>query len=193
MDMECLSFCPMPMNWPAALELAATRTATIRLAGAFDELETFASPLNGGIAPAETYWLGIPDYQGDPNGTLGAWEMAYFGHLGVDPYGDYDNNGTNNLQEFLNGADPNKISFSFSVPNQYVTTNLVDGVITILGGVPSSIAVLVDNTNFAGQRGTPTLRQTSPWTLARARARMMCGLDCEDGWQRPVRPGRKRP
>jgi hypothetical protein len=35
------------------------------------------------------------------------------------------------------------------VPNQYVTTNLVDGVITILGGVPSSIAILVDTNNFA--------------------------------------------
>ena len=118
--------------------------------GAFDELETFASPLSGIGDPVDTYWLGIPDYQADPNGTLGAWEMAYFGHTGVDPYGDYDNDGTNNLQEFVNGSDPNKISFSFSVPNQYVTTNVVIGVITILGGVPSSIAVLVDSTNFTG-------------------------------------------
>ena len=77
--------------------------------------------------------------------------MSYFGHLGLDPNGDYDNDGTNNLQEFLNGADPNKISFSFAVPNQYVTTNLVDGVITILGGVPSSIAVLV-TTQFSGSK-----------------------------------------
>ncbi len=124
-------------------------------AGAFDELETFASPLAGVNVPTDdTYWLGILDYKADPNGTLASWLMEYFGHLGVDPYGDYDNNGTNNLQEFLNGADPNKISFSFSVPNQYVTTNLVDGVITILGGVPSSIAVLVDNTNFAGATWT---------------------------------------
>ena len=41
--------------------------------GTFDKLETFASLLNSGIAPAETYWVGIPDYQADPNGTLGAW------------------------------------------------------------------------------------------------------------------------
>jgi sugar lactone lactonase YvrE len=116
--------------------------------GAFDELETFASPLSGGIAPAETFWLGIPDYQADPNAILGAWLMAYFGHLGVDPYADYDDDGTNNLQEYQNGSDPNKISFSFSVPNQYVATNLVDGVITILGGAPSYYAVRVDNTNF---------------------------------------------
>ncbi len=123
--------------------------------GTFDELETFASPLAGiGTPVADTYWFGIPDYKADPNGTLAAWQMLYFGHLGLDPYGDYDDNGTNNLQEFLNGADPNKISFSFSVLNQYVTTNLVDGVIIILGGVPSSMAVLVDNTNFAGATWT---------------------------------------
>ena len=117
--------------------------------GTFDELETFASPLAGIGAPVDTDWFGIPDYQADPNGTLGAWEMSYFGHIGMDPNGDYDNDGTNNLQALVNGTDPNKISFSFSVPNQYVTTNIVSGVITILSGLPSSIAVLVDNTNFA--------------------------------------------
>ena len=117
--------------------------------GTFDELETFASPLVGIGDPVDTYWFGIPDYQADPNGTLGAWEMAYFGYIGLDPNGDYDNDGTNNLQAFMTGTDPNKISFSFSVANQYVNTNLVDGVITVLGGLPSGIAVLVDNTNFA--------------------------------------------
>jgi hypothetical protein len=122
--------------------------------GVFDELETFASPLSGIGDPVDTYWLSIPDYKADPNGTLGAWEMSYFGHLGLDPNGDYDNDGTNNLQEFMNGADPNKISFSFSVANQYVTTNMVSGVITILGGMPSSIAVLVDSTNFAAATWT---------------------------------------
>jgi len=115
--------------------------------GTFDELVTFASPVNGIGEPVETFWLGIPDYQADPNGTLGAWEMAYFGHLGVDPNGDYDNDGTSNLQAFMTGTDPNKISFSFSVPYQYVTTNVISGVITIMGGVPSSIAVVVNPDN----------------------------------------------
>lgn len=122
--------------------------------GAFDELATFASPLTGALAPAETCWTGIPDYQANAGGTLTPWLLAYFGHLGVDPDGDFDNDGTNNLQEFLNGTDPNKISFSFSVPHQYVTNRLVDAVITVLGGVPSSTAVLVDDTNFAGATWT---------------------------------------
>ncbi|MFZ0827852.1 MAG: immunoglobulin domain-containing protein [Verrucomicrobiia bacterium] len=102
----------------------------------------------------DTYWFGIPDYLADTNGTLAAWQILYFGHLGLDPNGDYDNDGTNNLQEFINGTDPNKIRFSFSVPNQFVTTNVVDGIITVLRGVPSSLAVLVDNTNFAGATWT---------------------------------------
>jgi len=99
--------------------------------------------------PLANLWLGIPDYLADTNGELVAWELKYFGHIGVDPNGDYDGDGTNNLTEYRNGIDPNKISFSFSFANQYVSNNIVGGVITILGGVPSSIAVLVDSTAFA--------------------------------------------
>ncbi len=147
-------------NFPNADELTngfrigSDENGTNQARGTFDELETFASTLAGIGAPADTYWFGMPDYKADPNGTLGAWEMLYFGHLGLDPNEDYDNDGTNNLQKFVNGADPNKISFSFSVANQYVTTNIVSGVITILGGVPSSIALLVDTNIFAGANWT---------------------------------------
>jgi len=103
----------------------------------------------------DTYWFGIPDYLIDTNGTLAAWQTKYFGYLGLDPNGDYDGDGTNNLQEFLNGTDPNKISFSFSMPNQYVDTNIVNGVITVLGGVPSSEAILVSDTNLADASWSP--------------------------------------
>lgn len=132
--------------------IGSDRDGNNQAAGAFDELETFAQPLTTIGNPMETYWLGIPDYLSNGSGRLSAWELLYFGHFGLDPFGDCDNDGTNNLQEFLNGTDPNKISFSFSVPNQYVVTNVVNGVIAILGGIPSSIAVLVDGsteTNWA--------------------------------------------
>lgn len=104
--------------------------------------------------PAGTYWSGLPDYLANPDGALGTWETNYFGHGGLDPLGDYDSDGTNNLQEYLNGADPNKISFAFSFANQYVSTNIVSGIITVLGGVPSYFALLVDSTNFAGATWT---------------------------------------
>ncbi|MGP8218816.1 MAG: immunoglobulin domain-containing protein [Limisphaerales bacterium] len=104
--------------------------------GAFDELETFDYPLNA--TNAATYSNGVPDW----------WEIEYFGRTGVgyDPDGD----GQSIWYDYQNGINPNTISFLFSVANQYVNTNIVSGVITILGGVPSSITVLVDNTNFAG-------------------------------------------
>ena len=40
------------------------------------------------------------------------------------------------------------INFSISFPNQYVSTNIVSGVVTVLSGIPSYFAVLVDSTNF---------------------------------------------
>jgi len=117
--------------------------------GAFDELETFASPLAGIGIPAETYWFGMPDYQSNPNGALGSWELEYFGYIGLDPNSDPDNDGNNLLYDYNNGINPNILSFSLSVGNQYVDTNIVDGTITVLGGIPSTMAVLVDSTNFA--------------------------------------------
>jgi hypothetical protein len=106
--------------------------------------------------PVSTLVTGVPDYLADANGNglPDAWEMNYFGNLDQFATGDYDGDGTNILAEYQNGVDPNKITFSFSVANQYVSTNVVTGVITIFGGVPSSIAVLVDSTNFAGATWT---------------------------------------
>ena len=116
---------------------------------AFDELMTFESPLVGVPEPAETLWWGVPDYKADPNGLLAAWQMKYFGYFGLDPNGDYDGDGTNNLQKYLNGTDPNIVTFSVLFPYQYVSTSVVTGLINVSGGVPSYCAVLVDSTNFA--------------------------------------------
>ena len=106
--------------------------------------------VDGSGQPDDTLWTGIPDYLADTNGALPTWEMKYFGHLGINPNGDYDNDGTDNLQEYLNGTDPNKIWFFLSETNQYVNTNMALLTVAVLGGVPSNIAVLVDSTNFTG-------------------------------------------
>lgn len=42
----------------------------------------------------------------DTNGLLKAWELQYFGKLGVDPSADPDADGMNNLAEMLAGTDP---------------------------------------------------------------------------------------
>jgi hypothetical protein len=101
---------------------------------------------DSGGNPLVTNTNGLPDYlyESSMDELPDWWAFIHFGNLNQLAGWDYDNDGTNNLTEYQNGVDPNKISFSFTVPNQYVATNLVDGVITILGGVPSSIAKLVD-------------------------------------------------
>lgn len=42
----------------------------------------------------------------DHNGLADAWELRYFGHLGVDPNADPDHDGMSNLREYLAGTDP---------------------------------------------------------------------------------------
>src|SRR5262249_54064949 len=39
------------------------------------------------------------------------WQWHFFGQTGVSPDGDFDGDGVNNLDEYLNGTDPNKIRF----------------------------------------------------------------------------------
>jgi hypothetical protein len=94
---------------------------------------------------------GIPDW----------WMLKYFGHptgeatdhsLAGD---DYDSNGVDNLAEYLAGTDPNKIRFALQFTNNYVNNGIAYGTITVLGGVPSSMALLINSTNFAGATWQP--------------------------------------
>ena len=83
------------------------------------------------------------------------WAFKYFGH----PTGqasdhsraqdDYDGDGTSNLDEYLNGTDPNKISFLTHFANDHLNTTNATGTIEVIGGVPSQMAILINDTNFA--------------------------------------------
>ena len=42
----------------------------------------------------------------DHNGLPDDWELAYFGHIGVDPNADPDGDGMSNLNEYIAGTDP---------------------------------------------------------------------------------------
>ncbi|AHF93331.1 hypothetical protein OPIT5_27060 [Opitutaceae bacterium TAV5] len=50
----------------------------------------------------------------DGNGIDDAWELAHFGHTGIDPTSDPDNDGLSNLAEFLADTDPNVAATSIS-------------------------------------------------------------------------------
>lgn len=58
--------------------------------------------------PVSTLVNGVADYISDTdgNGLPDAWEIEYFGHIGVDPYGDPDGDGMNNIAEFTYGSNP---------------------------------------------------------------------------------------
>jgi hypothetical protein len=48
----------------------------------------------------------IRSWEDDGSGLPIWWQLQYFGTTGVDPYGDPDGDGWNNLQEFQNRTDP---------------------------------------------------------------------------------------
>lgn len=81
------------------------------------------------------------------------WEIKYFGHVGVDPHADLDGDGIFNLQEYLNGTDPNKIRFRIEMTNNYVKMS-TPAQLEITKGVPFYKSVLVDSTNFVAATWT---------------------------------------
>lgn len=117
--------------------------------------------LQGGIGNATSFALGIANRTNsifirakacDECATTAlplSWQLASFGATAVDPNSDWDGDGTNNLAEYLGGTDPNKIRFSLSVASRYVNAASVPVQLNIAGGVPSYIAVLINDTNAA--------------------------------------------
>ena len=47
------------------------------------------------------------DTDGDGDLLIDSWEERFFGHTGIDPFADSDGDGYSNLQEMLDGSDPN--------------------------------------------------------------------------------------
>jgi len=67
-------------------------------------IQGLAFVLYGGRAAWDTAGIFTPDMDG--NGLPDAWEIANFGHIGVDPNGDPEPDGLTNLQEYQAGSDP---------------------------------------------------------------------------------------
>jgi hypothetical protein len=83
------------------------------------------------------------------NSIPDGWEWSHFGNLNQTAGGDFDGDGVSNLSEYYNGTDPNSITFSIVITNEFI--NAVSSIVplNVITGVPSSMAVIVDSTNFA--------------------------------------------
>jgi hypothetical protein len=102
------------------------------LSDAFERLSSHTNPLNG-----DQNTNGIPD----------GWEWSYFGSL-QPADADFDGDGLSNYAEYSNGTDPNKIVFSINSSNSYTRTISTTLSLIVSKGVPSSAAILVDDTDF---------------------------------------------
>jgi len=80
------------------------------------------------------------------------WEVTFLGGL-MPASTDYDGDGVPLLTEWQNGIDPNKIRFRALFDNLRVNA-AAPAALTVLGGVPSQVAVLRDSTNFAAATWT---------------------------------------
>jgi hypothetical protein len=90
-------------------------------------------------------WTGIDD---NSNGIADWWEWKYFGNFSQPTNESYDGI-TTILEAYEEGLDPNVIQFSLQFTNNYLNSSLAYGSVTIQGGVPSYIAVLINDTNTA--------------------------------------------
>jgi archaellum component FlaF (FlaF/FlaG flagellin family) len=94
---------------------------------------------------------GIPDYLEDTNGDglPDSWEMTYFETPNL-PMTLLEGQSFNTLlYDYQNGIDPTVINFALSVTNEYVNILNVPVQLNIMSGVPSFVAVVVDDTNYA--------------------------------------------
>jgi List-Bact-rpt repeat protein len=100
--------------------------------------------------------VGMPDW----------WQMQYFGNLNQSPYGDYDGDGVDNLDEYLEGTNPtNAASFD---PRLYIQTPSNGRMVAspdlpyyTMGQVVTLTAIPDNGQDFLGWSGAATGTKTS--------------------------------
>ncbi len=101
-----------------------------------------------GQAPSTGIYLGVNTPDSDGDGIPDWWMLKYFGHAtgqsGDNTLAsqDYDGDGYNNLTEYQNGTDPNKIAFDVSFSDDHTANSSVTATVMVLKGVPAQMAVL---------------------------------------------------
>ena len=96
-------------------------------------------------------WTGVAE---NGNETPDWWFWEYFGTTALSDT-NLDGQGNTLLYDFQHGIDPNIIAFSLAPTNQYVTGSSSIVPIIVTGGVPASMAVLVNDTNFDSAQWQP--------------------------------------
>lgn len=112
-------------------------------------------------------WTGIDS---NNDGVPDWWVWKYFGTLSLNAT-NLDSGGINTLgYDYTNHLDPNVITFTIAVTNNYVSTSYPGVQLDVSNGAPGYYAVLVDNTNFSTATwqpytGNPTvnLGTTAGW------------------------------
>jgi hypothetical protein len=90
-------------------------------------------------------WTGVTE---NGNTTPDWWFWEYFGTTALSDT-NLDSQGNTLLYDYQNGLNPNIISFSLSVTNNYVNNMSAPVQVNVTAGVPSYVAVAVDDTNYA--------------------------------------------
>jgi hypothetical protein len=106
---------------------------------------TTCAPQNGGWPDTNQIDIGYhypTNEDSECDGLPDRWEWKFFGDFSQTGSGDADGDGVSNLEEYLNGTDPNQINFTVRLGNQQFNTNNVTGSYLVLNGVPSYEAVL---------------------------------------------------
>jgi hypothetical protein len=105
-------------------------------------------------------------------GTLPlCWQLQNFGRTGLDPSSDPGGCGTNLLQSYLQGTEPNIISFSVTATNNYFKDTHAVVQLEIASGMPFYQSVLVDSTDFAA----------ATWSACTS-TNLSVDLGSSDGW-----------
>jgi hypothetical protein len=95
----------------------------------------------------------------DGSGLADWWQIVNFGYTGVDPFGDADGDGWSNLDEYLNGTNPN--SFNTPPAPTGLTAEYKNGIATVSWN-PSPGPV----TGYIIERDIPQLGTTNYYTNA---------------------------
>ena len=98
----------------------------------------------------------------DTNGLPIAWEMANFGHTGVDPNADPDHDGMSNMQEYLAGTDPNNPNSCLCITN--FTRDATGYNLMSWSSVPTRY-YYIQRTSVLGDPARPFTDTLINWTL----------------------------